>query len=187
VLGVYSSHFLISVAQFCYASLSLSSLLLPPRSPAPRGFTPVRTRLSLSFSSREPFASLGTWAWLFLRTHSALNPTGGRAQRPLASDARDTKRGSTPPLRTRSARSAGAQFGASERARGAPGGPGRCAQRPAGRVSGGCVGTERYPSCRLPPLWGLLYLEVLVFWGLWCLWAFASYFIMEGARPRASF
>ena len=31
------------------------------------------------------------------------------------------------------------------------------------------------------------HLEVLVFWGLWCLWAFASYFIMEGARPRASF
>lgn len=193
MLGEHSSHFLISVAQFGYAGLSWPVIVITTTSAALSGATWLHssenTAVTLFCGPESGLRPLEPGRGCFC-THSALNPTGGRAQRPLASGAGDTKRGLMPLLRTRSAGSAAARERslAPRRGRAAhSAAQGPCAQRPAGRVSGGCAGTERCASCRLPPLWGLLYSEALVFWSLWCLWAFASYFIMEGARPSASF
>lgn len=58
-------------------------------------------------------------------------------------------------------------------------------QGPMSRVhmSPGLSGATQAMLCHLPLLCGLLHLTALVLFGLSCLWALGSYFIMESARP----
>lgn len=144
----------------------------------------MRTRLSLCLSSAGPRVSPGLWreAVSAHAQHCSRPPPKGTA-RPLARGAGNARPGSGARAVQRLTERGRAVWRLRE------GAPGELRhKRPAACAYGARAsrGLGRRRRVRAVPPWALFYFEALVLLGLWGVWAFASYFIMEDAAPGAS-